>query len=1489
MKHFIFVVVFIVADTELECISAILIQRIFRGVLGRLKYSKHQSIAINISQVYKKQILTLIEHRSTATIQIQTFVRQVMCKIRVERDYLRPKKAVLCISRFWRALAASRMVLEMKRKKELKLHAVDVIQRCWSGYKGRCQFWQEVRLHKVKEREQHLLNPTWVMRHDFERRGAMLRLQRWWKSKLANRNFAKNLIKNLHTLMAIKIQNGVRCYLYGTLLSKERLSQVYHQLDVHYDNTIGQKHQKKNKTNNKGGKKKTRGLHDWITCQHNKIKCWTSELIVNSMLQTSVGVYIKNLNIRIQLEILNKKANGEDTTDLKNTITTDKENQARTNLTKLKLKIWRRRADISMLIKQHRLDELSDPCEKRLMVYPFDSLNLRSCAQRNIYDLQNRTKQGLRCLIRALWTGNHPKMALMVQKYCQLYFCTKRSGNKGMQILMNREDLRTTERSLSDALFWQMLGTSAYAVWLETRRPITLATASLAFDNLLTFQEGANGLNLLQAARVSITKGDMNRALQLCATTVLEFPDAPSHVMSQVVFLSALVQHHLKMDTATIIEYMVSLIPLPPNGLTDDHILLQLARIHESIGNYTDSKAAGLEIYSTLKRRRKLPKGVHTFQQWYTSPEMWMSFAHDYTTHGYDLAALECSSESLRLATLIKQGRPTITMTRMNSTSAAEGKEQTTAAELQEKNHNPTLLTYVPKEGVTLQEAIQAAKLIQGRFRVRQGQLSLHLKKQAVASLSKELLLDVVYLQAMYNVGISLWRTGSVEKGRSTLHQTYLKCCVISQRLSLLNLLIKYSHSPHEEEAEVEAEGKDDDKEEKATVNTKTNKNKYSTSVLIGSTVSNEQLHESIYSIVSCQVLLATNLSRMKRVPSPSWCWYRSVTMSHSTFYAALSLQNLYRIYKSKQILYTLQLDAAAKTIQHLWLNRHEIRAFVRFRKKMRAIKIVQRAWRNRMSRMILNMIIQKREGKQRIYRALGERGIRAKRAVRRVSVLRDQTRRKAEQMKVGKMEYRRTVLFASDVLLMNGETDDLCELKTIFLEFTTNKDRNRSQSREGGDRKQSGRGTDKRSPSRSSSPSQPNSRSHSESSHSVGNIQEVAVKQQGTRSSKDLRVVDATMKSMGFKKFLTSTSILDQNLNMVACDIAFAKAAQLYSSSPAVLNYKSFVFVLILLAKEKWKHLFAKEEKKKKKKRSSVVARSSSNPTTKETDEVDKTCTLELSVLQQQKWRQYTGERAMLLKLIHLHCLRHVPNDDVDEETGKMNVHEIEEGREHQEEEPNRKNSLINTSKKSEGTGSSSLSPPEWSYRVSEMLFNRAEDVVVESIKRIQNFTRIEKAKSMSLHRKIARAHREQTGLQNNAATIINSRLIRSFLAKKKIHGLARSTLTKWIDYETGYPYWISPTTQHQFWTKPLVLGNGDVKHIIEAPHPHVEYKIACSDCHGTHLFKVSTWSKEILTILNLVCFCSFFSPPVLLSSFFTITLTFVHLRYRNSYTVLQ
>ena len=258
------------------------------------------------------------------------------------------------------------------------------------------------------------------------------------------------------------------------------------------------------------------------------------------------------------------------------------------------------------------------------------------------------------------------------------------------------------------------------------------------------------------------------------------------------------------------------------------------------------------------------------------------------------------------------------------------------------------------------------------------------------------------------------------------------------------------------------------------------------------------------------------------------------------------------------------------------------------------------------------------------------------------------------------------------------------------------------------------------------------------------------------------------------------------------------------------------------------------------------MVARSSSNSMTKEADEAEKTSTFESSVLQRQKWRQYTGERAMLLKLIHLHCLRHVPNDDVDEETGKMNIHETEEGREHQEEEPNRKNNVIHTLKKGEGTGSSSFSPPEWSYRVSEMLFNRAEDVVMESIERIQNFTRIEKAKSMSLHRKIARAHREQAGLQNNAATIINSRLIRSFLAKKTIHGLARSTLTKWIDYETGYPYWISPTTQHQYWTKPLVLGDSDVKHIIEAPHPHVEYKIACSDCNGTYLFKIVLGQKK-------------------------------------------
>ena len=310
--------------------------------------------------------------------------------------------------------------------------------------------------------------------------------------------------------------------------------------------------------------------------------------------------------------------------------------------------------------------------------------------------------------------------------------------------------------------------------------------------------------------------------------------------------------------------------------------------------------------------------------------------------------------------------------------------------------------------------------------------------------------------------------------------------------------------------------------------------------------------------------------------------------MSHSTFYAALAIQSGYRAHVAQEKMYQKKLEHSARTVQHLWVNRHEIRAFANFRRKMWAVKMVQRAWRNRMTRMILTMVTRRREGRLRINRSMGECGIRVKLAVRKVGDLRDQARRHAEDILVGKMEFRRTVLFASDQLLMNGK-DPLCELKTMFVEWTTDKDRAASPP------KKMSRGREAERPSsrssrRSLSPSpergRPGTPGDGSSSGGDGGRGDGGRGNGGAgggdQVSKRLHQKESTMKSMGFKNFLMTTTVCDQKLTMVQCDIAFAKAAASHSKSSTVLTFNAFVHCLSLLAKEKWPELFEDTQKKK-------------------------------------------------------------------------------------------------------------------------------------------------------------------------------------------------------------------------------------------------------------------------------------------------------------------
>ena len=309
-------------------------------------------------------------------------------------------------------------------------------------------------------------------------------------------------------------------------------------------------------------------------------------------------------------------------------------------------------------------------------------------------------------------------------------------------------------------------------------------------------------------------------------------------------------------------------------------------------------------------------------------------------------------------------------------------------------------------------------------------------------------------------------------------------------------------------------------------------------------------------------------------------------------------------------------------------------------------------------------------------------------------------------------------------------------------------------------------------------------------------------------------------------------TTVLDEELTMVKADITFAKAAALHSNSSSVLSFSGFVQCLRLLANEKYQHTKEnnKNENTKKKKRKTMKTTIKSNmeggggnknenenivPVVPVVVEKKKT---------KKKWRNVENENALLLQLLHNHCYRHIPSDDINPLTHHLEIEQFNQP-------PNSLNKTNKTKKKKKTKIAEQQEKdfPEWSYRLSCDLFMKAEIKVLECIITIQNFVRCEKAKSQSLSRRYQRAQREKDTYQNHAATIINSKCIRYILSKRKTISMAQNILTKWIDYESGVPYWKSSNTSVVYWKKPQILSNSDCLHVIDAPHPHVEYALLC------------------------------------------------------------
>lgn len=74
--------------------------------------------------------------------------------------------------------------------------------------------------------------------------------------------------------------------------------------------------------------------------------------------------------------------------------------------------------------------------------------------------------------------------------------------------------------------------------------------------------------------------------------------------------------------------------------------------------------------------------------------------------------------------------------------------------------------------------------------------------------------------------------------------------------------------------------------------------------------------------------------------------------------------------------------------------------------------------------------------------------------------------------------------------------------------------------------------------------------------------------------------------------------------------------------------------------------------------------------------------------------------------------------------------------------------------------------------------------------------------------------------------------RIIRGHLDRQRAARLAQKIYIKYLDYETGLPYWYNQTTRTSFWTKPPLLLKFDVGDPIKIPSTEEQYIVTCTNC---------------------------------------------------------
>ena len=896
--------------------ASIVMQQYVRCFICKCRLHRKRLLIRAQRRQAQADLLEYIEMRRVSTVLLQRTVRGNQGRKRAARKRLERTSAGV-IQRFWLAMAAKRLCAKMRYKRDKEWAAASKIQRCWWGYRGRRQFWRDVKTEKANVREKKLEVKEYVMRHGFERLGAALKLQRWWKNLLWRKSFTQRIIMTEKNRCAVLIQRQVRrlqgLQRYISFLKKYVSGE---NLNFPPNMTLATPFMKR---------MATKAL----------VFAWT----------TKAERRVAFPPVRIDLiKTISRKPPGQ-TKAGDPVFSKTKPSQPwdpDESFARAPLIYWRRRGDRYLVRTRKRIGSKRNKmsaADRRILSSPFDYNAIQIAGAEALS--KKRYKRAALLLRRAML---YEENALLAHGF-ERYFASRRCGS---DLLREMHDhplaLDVDDQYLGEDEFWALCGTAHFKHWEHTRSFKALEYAYESFQIALTYANNITEEYLLASAKVATQWGDFESGLQSLAAYITEYPTGRD--LSNVIFLAAsALKEAGSYDQA--FEYFNSLMNNPPPGLKEAHILLQIARTRLAQGYGHDALAAAQEIFQVRKRRRQIPFGVGTMQAYFGRTETWMTFAKEYEETGHDLAAADSYSEALRIA--LAEDWNAVSVAFPNSDVAGGA-----AADLpreEEARHAPEIsaVNYVPKEGYSIEQVHAAALRIQSRYRVHRGQLAFHLKRQAKKALEKQLDKLQELSHVMYRTGRAWVHVGRVVEAVTLLNRVYeLSGDTVrqTQRLAMT--------CPEE---------------------------------------ISEAFHES-----------AQLMAHLRQAQDQARA-YDPENAPLTPFFAALQIQRYFRRRSARLRANVLKRHRAARVLQYQWVTRFDRYGIGQFRARVKAARMLQKCYRNRLAHIFMREVNKARERK-RIGATTQQKWYRRYLATRNMAKRRERLRVLFETLRVGHSLY---------------------------------------------------------------------------------------------------------------------------------------------------------------------------------------------------------------------------------------------------------------------------------------------------------------------------------------------------------------------------------------------------------------------------------------------------------------------------------------------------